>query len=65
MITPTLLTALLVFFGIVGLGLVLKRILPAGTTLHLPKYVLVGLVSVGAILLVLLTIIIVVLVLNR
>ena len=56
---------LLVFLGLVGLGLVLKRILPAGTTLHLSKYMVVGLVGGGAILAALLTILIVVLVLNK
>lgn len=56
---------LLVFLGLVGLGLVLKRILPAGTTIHLSKYMVVGLVGGGAILAVLITILIVVLALNR
>ena len=65
--TQALLTgliALLVFLGLVGLGLVLKRILPAGTTMHLSKYMVVGLLSGGAILVAMITILIVVLVLK-
>lgn len=59
------LISLLVFLGLVGLGLLLKRILPAGTTIHLSKYMVVGLAGGGAILVVLLTILIVVLVLKN
>ena len=55
---------LLVFLGLVGLGLVLKRVLPAGTTIHLSKYMTVGLVGGGAIFAALLIILIVVLVLK-
>lgn len=65
--TPTLLTGLiplLAFLGLVGLGLVLKRILPAGTTIHLSKYMVVGLVDSGAIFVALLIILLVVLVLK-
>ena len=53
---------ILVFLGIVGVGLILKRILPAGTTI--PRYLAVGLVSAGAIILVLVIIAIVLLALN-
>jgi hypothetical protein len=55
---------LLIFLGMVGIGLVLKRILPAGTTIHLSKYMVVGLLSGGAILVAVITILIVVLVLK-
>jgi hypothetical protein len=64
MFTTTFLTRLaplLVFLGSVGIALVLKRILPAGTTIHLSKYMVVGLVGGGAILALLLTFLIVLL----
>ena len=53
---------LLIFLGMVGIGLVMKRILPVGTTIHLPKYMVVGLLVGGAILVAVITILIVVLV---
>ena len=56
---PTGLIPLLVFIGLVGLGFLLKRILPIGTTIHLSKNMVIGLVGGGAILVVLLTIIVV------
>ena len=62
---PTGLLPLLVFLGIVGLGLILKRILPAGTTIPLSKHMSVGLVSFGAIILILLITLMVVFVLKR
>jgi len=58
------LAPLLVFLGLVGIALVLKRILPAGTTIHLSKNMIGGLVGGGAILAALLTILIVVLILK-
>jgi hypothetical protein len=61
---PPIFLPILVFLGIVGVGLILKRILPAGTTIHLPKYVSVVLIGVGAIFLVLIIIAIVLLALN-
>jgi hypothetical protein len=65
MLTLKFFAPLLVFLGMVGIGLLLKRILPAGTTIHLPKYMVVGLIVGGVILLALVIILIVVLVLNR
>ena len=61
-VLQTGLVPLLVFLGLVGLGLVLKRILPAGTTIHLSKNIIVGLVVGGAILAAMLTCLIVVLI---
>ena len=61
-VLQTGLIPLLVFLGFVGLGLVLKRILPAGTTIHLSKNIIVGLVVGGAILAAMLTCLIVVLI---
>jgi len=61
-VLQTGLIPLLVFLGLVGLGLVLKRILPAGTTIHLSKNIIVGLVVGGAILAAMLTCLIVVLI---
>jgi len=61
-VLQTGLIPLLVFLGLVGLGLVLKRILPAGTTIHLSKNIIVGLLVGGAILAAMLTCLIVVLI---
>jgi len=61
-VLQTGLIPLLVFLGLVGLGLVLKRILPAGTTIHLSKNIIVGLVVGGAILAAMLTCLVVVLI---
>ena len=49
---------LLVFLGLIGIGLVLKRILPAGTTLTLSKPMLFVLIGFGLILIVVQTVII-------
>jgi hypothetical protein len=62
---PTYLIALLVFLGLVVLGLLLKRVLPAGTTIPMSKRMGIGLVSFGVIILALLVILLVALVLNR
>lgn len=60
----SILIPLLVFLGVVGLGLLLKNTLPTGTTIHLSKNMLIGLVGGGAILAVLLTILIAIFVLK-
>ena len=47
-----------VFFGLIGIGLVLKRILPASTTLTLSKPWLFALIGFGLIQIVMLTVLI-------
>jgi hypothetical protein len=53
---------LLVFFGLVAIALILKLILPAGTTLHLSKYMVAGLIGSGVMVALLVAITILVLV---
>ena len=58
MFTTALFTRLIpvfIFMAIAAIGLVLKRVLPATTTIHLPEAVLIGLSAGGIILAVLLT----------
>lgn len=56
----SVLISLLFFLGVVGSGLLLKRILPAGATLHLSKNMGIALISGGAILAVILTVLVVI-----
>ena len=66
MLTLKFFAPLLVFLGMVGIGLLLKRILPAGTAINLSKkYLVAGALVGGAILIALITIIIVFLPLKR
>lgn len=58
MFTTTFLKQLLpalIFLALIGIALILKRILPADTTIHLSKPLLIGLVGGGLLLAVLLT----------
>jgi hypothetical protein len=66
MLTTKILIALLVFLGIVGIGLMLKRILPAGTSIPLSKkYKVIGLIIGGVMLIALIASIIVFLVTSQ
>jgi hypothetical protein len=56
----SILIPLLFFLGVVGLGLLLKRILPVGATLHVSKNMVIALISGGAILAVLLTVLVII-----
>lgn len=61
----SVLIPLLIFLGVVGLGLLLKRFLPADAAIHISKNMAIALISGGAMLAVILTILIVIFVLNN